>query len=93
MENYQSSAYKTAAPQTASHMSVHLFVLRYVVGSNRVLFMLKDGAKAWEIKDFLVRQDRCEVVTIENQDYPGKGASSKVNSRRSQHMKDMGPRL
>jgi len=42
--------------------------------------MLKDGAKAWEIKDFLVKQDRCEVVSIDNQDYPGKGAKSKVSN-------------
>ena len=48
---------------------------RYVVGSNRVLLMLKDGSKAWEVKDFLVQQDRCEVVTIEGKDYPGKGSS------------------
>lgn len=47
---------------------------RYVVGSNRVLFLLKDGAKAWEVKDFLVKQERCELVTIEGKDYPGRGS-------------------
>ena len=46
------------------------------MGDNRVLFMLKDGSKAWEIKDFLVTQDRCEVVTIEGKDYYGKGHPS-----------------
>ena len=51
---------------------------RYVVGSNRVLLMLKDGSKAWEVKDFLVQQDRCELVTIEGKDYPGK-ASTQVS--------------
>ena len=61
--------------------SADMFVFRYVVGANRVLFMLKDGAKAWEIKDFLVQQDRCELVTIESQDYPGKGGQSKVSSK------------
>lgn len=50
---------------------------RYVVGNNRVLFLLKDGAKAWEVKDFLVKQERCELVTIEGKDYPGRG--SQVN--------------
>ena len=45
------------------------------MGSNRVLLMLKDGSKAWEVKDFLVQQDRCEVVTIEGKDYPGKGST------------------
>ena len=45
-----------------------------MVGDDRALFVLKDGSKAWEIKDFLVEQDRCATVTIEGQDYPGKGA-------------------
>jgi len=48
---------------------------RYVVASNRVLLMLKDGSQAWDVKDFLVQQDRCEVVTIEGKDYPGKGSA------------------
>jgi len=42
------------------------------VSDNRVIFMLKDGGMAWEIKDFLVKQDRCEEVTIEGKSYPGK---------------------
>lgn len=50
----------------------------YVVGSNRILISLKDGAKAWEIKDYLIQQDRCELVTIDNKDYYGKG--SEVNA-------------
>ena len=49
-----------------------MFLCRYVVGENRVIFMLKDGAMAWEVKDFLVNQDRCEEVTIEGKSYPGK---------------------
>ena len=40
-----------------------------------MLLMLKDGSQAWEVKDFLVQQDRCEVVTIEGKDYPGKGSA------------------
>ena len=42
--------------------------------------MLKDGSKAWEVKDFLVTQERCEEVTIENQNFPGAGASAKVTT-------------
>lgn len=45
-----------------------------MVGSNRVLFVLKDGSKAWEVKDFLTAQDRCEGVTIEGKEYPGRGS-------------------
>lgn len=40
--------------------------------------MVSDGAKAWDIKDYLVTQDRCEEVTIEGKSYPGKGASKQV---------------
>ena len=36
--------------------------------------MLKDGAKAWEVKDFLVSQENCELVTIEGKDYYGRGS-------------------
>ena len=43
--------------------------------------MLKDGAVAWEVKDFLVQQDRCEEVTIEGKSYPGKASPDyKVSS-------------
>lgn len=49
------------------------------MGSNRVLFMLKDGSQAWEVKDFLIQQDRCDVVTIEGKDYPGKGYTAVSN--------------
>lgn len=61
-------------------ISLDLCVYRYVVGNNRVLFVLKDGGQAWEIKDFLVRQDRCEVVTIEGKDYPGKASPQVLSS-------------
>lgn len=47
-------------------------IQRFVVGSNRVIFMLRDGSMAWEVKDFLVAQDRCADVTVEGQVYPGK---------------------
>ncbi|XP_045929665.1 LRP chaperone MESD [Micropterus dolomieu] len=47
---------------------------RFVVGSNRVIFMLRDGSMAWEVKDFLVAQERCADVTVEGQVFPGKAA-------------------
>lgn len=55
-------------------ITVYIFLIRFVVGSNRVIFMLRDGSYAWEIKDFLVAQDRCEDVTVEGQVFPGKAA-------------------
>ncbi|XP_028290208.1 LRP chaperone MESD isoform X2 [Gouania willdenowi] len=49
-------------------------VQRFVVGSNRVIFMLKNGSLAWEVKDYLVAQERCVDVTVEGQVFPGKAA-------------------
>ncbi|KAL6112619.1 mesd [Pungitius sinensis] len=49
-------------------------IQRFVVGSNRVIFMLRDGSVAWEVKDFLVSQERCMDVTVEGQVFPGKAA-------------------
>lgn len=54
---------------------------RFIVGSNRAIFMLRDGSYAWEIKDFLVNQERCADVTVEGQTYPGKGAKEKEKGK------------
>lgn len=54
-------------------------VCRYIIGANRALFVLTDGGRAFEVKNFLVEQDRCALVTIEQRDYPGKGASQEVH--------------
>ncbi|XP_071098850.1 LDLR chaperone boca-like [Haliotis cracherodii] len=63
----------------SSMFNANMEMQRYVVGSNRVLFMVSDGAKAWDVKDFLVQQDNCEEVTIDGQNYPGKGAQKKAD--------------
>lgn len=54
------------------HSTLPLF--RYMIDDNRAIFMFKDGLQAWEAKDFLVEQERCESVSIENKVYPGKGS-------------------
>ncbi|XP_062998637.1 LRP chaperone MESD [Elgaria multicarinata webbii] len=56
-------------------------VQRFIVGSNRAIFMLRDGSYAWEVKDFLVKQDRCADVTLEGQVHPGKGANEKEKNK------------
>lgn len=56
-------------------------IQRFIVGSNRAIFMLRDGGYAWEIKDFLVKQDRCADVTLEGQVYPGKGGDGSSKSK------------
>ncbi|XP_004708134.1 LRP chaperone MESD [Echinops telfairi] len=59
-------------------------VQRFIVGSDRAIFMLRDGGYAWEIKDFLVSQDRCADVTLEGQVYPGKGGGGKEKNKTKQ---------
>ena len=54
------------------------------MGSDRAIFMLRDGGYAWEIKDFLVSQDRCADVTLEGQVYPGTGGGSKEKNQTKQ---------
>jgi hypothetical protein len=35
--------------------------------------MVDDGIYAYEIKDYLVKQDRCQEVGIDNEIFDGKG--------------------
>ena len=55
----------------------HIQAERYMIDDNRAIFMFKDGAQAWEAKDFLIEQERCLRVTIENKDYDGKHVNAK----------------
>lgn len=64
-----------------SLMNAHLVAERFVVSDDRVIFMFKDGSRAWEAKDYLVQQDRCKQVTIENKPYHGRGWSEEDSSR------------
>ncbi|XP_037930462.1 LDLR chaperone boca [Teleopsis dalmanni] len=49
----------------------HIQAERYMVDDDRAIFMFKDGEQAWRAKDFLIQQERCKGVTIENKEYPG----------------------
>jgi Chaperone for wingless signalling and trafficking of LDL receptor len=55
----------------------HIQAERYMIDDNRAIFMFKDGTQGWTAKDFLIDQDRCESVTIENKVYPGKNSELK----------------
>ncbi|XP_064645298.1 LDLR chaperone boca-like [Lineus longissimus] len=48
-------------------------VQRYVIEPSKVLFVFNDGSLAWEAKDFLITQETCKEVTIEQKAYIGKG--------------------
>lgn len=54
----------------------HIQAERYMIDTNRAIFMFKEGSQAWAAKDFLVEQDRCLSVTVENKVYDGKGAEN-----------------
>lgn len=56
----------------------HIQAERYMIDDNRAIFMFKDGAQAWAAKDFLVDQERCQSVTVENKVYEGKFTHPKV---------------
>ncbi|XP_030387130.1 LDLR chaperone boca [Scaptodrosophila lebanonensis] len=56
----------------------HIQAERYMVDDNRAIFLFKDGAQAWEAKDFLVEQERCKGVTIENKEYTGTHAKDEL---------------
>ena len=43
------------------------------MADDRVLFMLKDGSLAWDVKDFLITQPNCKLVEFDNQQFPGAG--------------------
>ena len=47
---------------------------RHLTAENRVLFVVKDGSLAWDIKDFLITQPECKMVEINHEQFPGAGA-------------------
>jgi len=55
----------------------HIQAERYMIDTNRAIFMFKDGAQSWQAKDFLIDQERCESVTLENKQYEGKFSAKK----------------
>jgi len=42
--------------------------------------MFKDGSMAWDAKNYLIKQDKCKEVVIENNTYHGPAAKEKVNN-------------
>ena len=46
------------------------------MSDDRVLFMLKDGSLAWDVKDFLITQPDCKLVEFDNQQFPGAGGKA-----------------
>ena len=62
----------------------HVQAERFVIEDDRVMFMFRDGKYAWDAKDFLVDQERCEEVQLEQQTYKGKYASVKDEPKKKE---------
>jgi hypothetical protein len=50
---------------------------RYIIDDNRILFLLQDASRVDQVKDYLIQQDRCEEVIID--DYVYYGQHTRVN--------------
>ena len=42
-----------------------------MIEDDRAIFMFKDGSLAWEAKDYLLEQERCLEVQLEQKTYHG----------------------
>ena len=50
----------------------HILVQTYIVSDDKILFYVQEGSQAWDVKDFLVEQDECIDVELEQKTYPCK---------------------
>ncbi|XP_033099649.1 LDLR chaperone boca-like [Anneissia japonica] len=61
---------------------------RYMVSDDRAIFMVTDGSTAFDIKNFLLDQERCLSVTIDQQEYFGRGSDKFVEPKKKSEKKD-----
>lgn len=55
----------------------HIIADRYLIDDNRAIFMFKDGAQAWDAKDYLITQEKLDHIMIENKPYYGPNSPNK----------------
>ncbi len=60
----------------------------YVIDDTTSIFLLNDGALAGDVKDFLVKQDRCLEVGIDKDKFPGRGALLQKEQEQKEQNKD-----
>ena len=53
-----------------------------------VMFLFRDGADAWEAKDYLVEQERVEEVQLEGKTYKGNFAEEKEDQGKKKIKKE-----
>ncbi|KAI6190391.1 hypothetical protein M3Y97_00112600 [Aphelenchoides bicaudatus] len=59
--------------------NAHIDMQAYVVEDDRILFLFKDGSKAWEGRDYLLKQPQCKEITLEGNSIPGAGSKKKTD--------------
>merc|ERR1739848_384159 len=64
------------------HNAHELGITRFLPDDDQVLLKLDDGSRAFAIKDFLIEQEECIHISIENTDYWGAG-DKYVNYRKA----------
>jgi len=55
----------------------HVQAERTLLEDHTVMFLFRDGAEAWDAKEYLIEQERVEEVQLEGQTYKGKFAENK----------------
>ena len=55
----------------------HIDISGFIVDDDRIMFSALDGATAFEVKDYLIEQERVDFVEIDQEIFPGKFTSRK----------------
>ena len=55
----------------------HIDISGFIVDDDRIMFSALDGAKAFEVKDYLIEQERVDFVEIDQEIFPGKFTNRK----------------
>lgn len=66
----------------------HVQTDRFLLEDDRVIFMFKDGEMAWDAKDFLLNEERCEDVQLEQKTYCGKHSKTCEKEQIEKEAKD-----
>ena len=55
----------------------HIDISGFIVDDDRIMFSALDGATAFEVKEYLIEQERVDFVEIDQEIFPGKFTSRK----------------
>ncbi|VDM46233.1 unnamed protein product [Toxocara canis] len=56
----------------------HIDAKVYMSGENSSIFLFSDGSKAWEAKDFLLKQPQVRLVVLEGKHFDGPAAREEL---------------